>query len=159
VREIESRGGLSDILLTHRDDVADASRYQQHFGARVWIHQADRSAATFATHLLESDEPFEIRPQLLAIPVPGHTRGSVVYLLEEKFLFTGDSLYWSRQTKALTASSNFCWYSWERQLESLARLNGFRFEWVLAGHGDRVRLASSEARDGLLELVASHSRA
>jgi glyoxylase-like metal-dependent hydrolase (beta-lactamase superfamily II)/ferredoxin len=159
VREIEKRGGISDILLTHQDDVADAERYQEHFQARVWIHEADRRAAPFATHLLEGEEPRDIRPHLVAIPVPGHTRGSVVYLLEEEFLFTGDSLYWSRSKGALAASRNFCWYSWEKQVASLARLADYRFEWVLAGHGDRTRLASEDARESLLALTSQFSRA
>jgi len=159
VREIEKRGGLSDILLSHQDDVADAERYQEHFGARVWIHRADRRAAPYASHLLEGEEPREIRPGLLAIPVPGHTRGSVSFLLEEKFLFTGDSLYWSRKRQALSASKNYCWYSWEKQVESLARLADYPFEWVLAGHGDRIRLPRDRARESLLALTRQFSRA
>src|SRR5262249_22697709 len=43
--KLEQWGGVSDILLTHRDDIADAERYAKQFGARVWIHQADRTAA------------------------------------------------------------------------------------------------------------------
>ncbi|MGH9460477.1 MAG: MBL fold metallo-hydrolase [Vicinamibacteria bacterium] len=159
VREIEKRGGLSDILLTHQDDVADAGRYQEHFDARVWIHRADRRAAPYATHLLEGEEAREIRPGLLAIPVPGHTRGSVVFLLEEKFLFTGDSLYWSRNRGTLTASKAYCWYSWEKQVESLTRLADYPFEWVLAGHGDRIRLPRDQARESLLALTRQFSRA
>jgi len=159
VRELEKRGGVSDILLTHQDDVADAERYRDHFKARVWIHEADRRAAPFATHLLEGEERREVRPGLLAIPVPGHTRGSVVYLLEEKFLFTGDSLYWSRGRRALTASRSYCWYSWEKQIGSLARLAQYDFEWVLAGHGDRIRLPRHQARASLLALTRQFSRA
>src|SRR6266568_4445885 len=30
---MSERGGLNHILLTHRDDVADAERYGKHFGA------------------------------------------------------------------------------------------------------------------------------
>jgi glyoxylase-like metal-dependent hydrolase (beta-lactamase superfamily II) len=159
VREIEKKGGLSDILLSHQDDVADAGRYQEHFDARVWIHRADRRAAPFASHVLEGEEPKEIRPGLLAIPLPGHTRGSVAYLLEEKFLFTGDSLYWSRQRQSLTASKTYCWYSWDKQIESLTRLADYRFEWVLAGHGDRIRLPHERARESLLALTRQFSRA
>jgi glyoxylase-like metal-dependent hydrolase (beta-lactamase superfamily II) len=159
VREIEHRGGVADILLTHQDDVADAARYQEHFGARVWIHRADCRAAPYASHVVEGEGAREIRPGLLAIPVPGHTRGSLVFLLEEKFLFTGDSLYWSRNRQALTASRSYCWYSWEKQVESLARLADYPFEWVLAGHGDRIRLPREQARESLLRLTRQYSRA
>ena len=152
-RAIEKLGGLSDILLTHRDDVADAHRYQEAFGARVWIHEADRTAAAYATDLLRGESPIELREGLLAIPVPGHTRGSVVYLLDETFLFSGDSLYWSRHRRTLHASSTYCWYSWERQVESLRRLRTFRFEWILPGHGDRARLPAERMREHLKRLL------
>ena len=39
VRQFEARGGLSRIFLTHRDDVADAARYAQHFVAQRIIHR------------------------------------------------------------------------------------------------------------------------
>ena len=33
VRRLEALGGIAHIFLTHRDDVADAGRYAEHFGA------------------------------------------------------------------------------------------------------------------------------
>src|SRR5215207_5546654 len=39
VRRIESLGGVSHIFLTHRDDVADADRYAEHFHGRRVIHR------------------------------------------------------------------------------------------------------------------------
>jgi hypothetical protein len=74
--QIEAWGGLAEILLTHRDDIADAERYAKAFGARVWIHQADRAAARFASNILKGREPFEIAPDLIAIPVPGTPRAA-----------------------------------------------------------------------------------
>jgi ferredoxin len=44
----EEHGGIAAVLLTHRDDVCDAGRYATKFGSRIWIHEADRSAAPFA---------------------------------------------------------------------------------------------------------------
>jgi len=73
---IEERGGLALVLLTHRDDVADAERYAQHFRARVFIHEDDRGAAPYATDLLRGRAPTALGDDLLAIPVPGHTKGS-----------------------------------------------------------------------------------
>ena len=154
VREIERRGGLTHVLLTHQDDVADADRYARHFGAEVWIHEADRAAAPFATHVIRGLDAAVIRPGLLAIPLPGHTRGSVAFLLESRFLFSGDSLYWSRRRRDLGAFRDACWYSWEAQAESLARLADHPFEWVLAGHGDRHRAPADEMQRRLRALVA-----
>lgn len=153
VRAFEAKGGLAHILLTHRDDVADAKKFVDHFGARVWIHEDDRSAAPFATDILRGIEPTPIQAALGAIPVPGHTKGSVVYLLEERFLFTGDSLYWSRRRRRLSAFRDACWYSWEAQTESLARLEGQAFEWVLPGHGNRAKGETGEWQRQLVALV------
>jgi glyoxylase-like metal-dependent hydrolase (beta-lactamase superfamily II)/ferredoxin len=146
-------GGLSHVLLTHRDDVADAARYAERFGARVWIHELDARAAPFAEGRIAGTEPVELRPGLRAIPVPGHTRGSVVFLLEDRFLFTGDSLHFSRELGDLSAFDRQCWYSWEEQTRSLERLESERFEWVLAGHGDRRRATPEENRASLVRLV------
>ncbi|HZP91553.1 MAG TPA: MBL fold metallo-hydrolase [Burkholderiales bacterium] len=151
--ELKDLGGIDEILLTHRDDVADADRYARHFGARVWIHEDDRPGAPFATELLRGAAPRPISDRLLAIPVPGHTKGSAVFLLEDTYLFTGDSLAWSRERKDLQAFRDACWYSWAELKRSLGRLADYRFEWVLAGHGGSIRLPADEMRRRLLALV------
>jgi glyoxylase-like metal-dependent hydrolase (beta-lactamase superfamily II) len=153
VRAFEAKGGLAHVLLTHRDDVADAERYARHFGAEVAIHQDDRDAAPFATRIFLGAAATDLRPGLRAIPVPGHTRGSVVFLLEERFLFTGDSLYWSRRRRRLSAFRDATWYSWDELLTSLQRLADFRFEWVLPGHGNRAKGETDKWRVELGELV------
>jgi len=153
VRSFEERGGIENVLLTHRDDVADAERYAEHFSARVWIHEEDADAAPFASDVMTGEEPVDISPGLIAIPVPGHTRGSVVFLLEKRFLFTGDSLHWSRVEEDLSAFPGVAWYSWEEQRRSLERLADYRFEWVLAGHGDRQRHPADEMRSRLIALT------
>ena len=154
VRALEEMGGLAEILLTHRDDVADAERFAAHFGARTWIHEQDAGAAPFAGERIRGSEPHTIRPGLVAIPAPGHTRGSVVYHLEDRFLFTGDSLHYSREQGELSAFRSVCWYSWAEQTRSLARLEDLRFEWVLAGHGDRRRAPAAWMQASLRRLVA-----
>lgn len=153
LHRLEDLGGVADILLTHRDDVADARQYAEHFDARVWIHEDDRDAAPFATEILRGRERRRVRGDMVAIPVPGHTRGSVVYHLEDRYLLTGDSLYWSRSLGALSAFRSACWYSWEEQTSSLESLLDLRFEWVLAGHGDRRRDAPEAMRASLARLV------
>jgi glyoxylase-like metal-dependent hydrolase (beta-lactamase superfamily II) len=150
---LEELGGLAHVLLTHEDDVADAERWAAHFGARTWIHEADRRAAPFATDVLSGRDARIVDGGLVAIPVPGHTRGSVVYLLGDTYLFTGDSLYWSRSQGDLAAFHRQCWYSWEELTRSLGDLLAYRFEWVLAGHGDRRRLPAEEMRARLEALV------
>jgi len=153
VAQLEEWGGLAGILLTHRDDVADADRYAERFHSRVWIHDADRTAAPYAANILSGREPAGIAPDLLAIPAPGHTEGSVVYLYDRRCLFTGDSLAWSFERNDLTAFRDACWYSWPEQLRSLRRLLAYDFEWVLAGHGGSCRLPAEEMHARLAAML------
>jgi glyoxylase-like metal-dependent hydrolase (beta-lactamase superfamily II)/ferredoxin len=137
VGPIDVAGGIDHILLTHRDDVADAERWAQRFGARVWIHADDATAAPFATDVINGD--VDVGPGVVAVPTPGHTRGSMVFLVDDCYLFTGDSLAWSHERHDLTAFRDACWWSWPDQADSLARLaERHRFAWVLPGHGGRV---------------------
>jgi glyoxylase-like metal-dependent hydrolase (beta-lactamase superfamily II) len=153
VKQFEDWGGLADILLTHRDDVGDAERYAAHFGARVWIHAADRDAARFADQVLSGRKPVAIDADIVAIPVPGHTEGSVVYLYDRRCLFTGDSLAWSFEMNDLEAYEDYCWNSWPEQIKSLRRLLDYRFEWVFAGHGGSHYVPADEMNARLKALL------
>ena len=154
VKWFEQAGGIAHVLLSHQDDVADAHKYAERFEARVWIHRDDRSAAPYATDLLEGESPRTIAPGLVAIPVPGHTRGSVVYLLDDRVLFSGDSLAWSMKEQDLAAFRDVCWYSWSALTASLTKLADYRFEWLLPGHGWPVHLTAEEMKTRLLALVS-----
>lgn len=135
VGPVDERGGLAHILLSHQDDVADHDRWAARFGARVWIHARERRAAPAATDLIEGDDPVVIEPGLVAVPVPGHTRGSVAYHLDERYLFTGDTLAWHGRGAHLDVFPGATWYSWEELARSIGRLADLRVEWVLPGHG------------------------
>ncbi len=155
VEPIEALGGIAHILLTHRDDVADADRWARRFGARVWIHEDDRTAAPFATDLLRDLDLSSPAPGILAVPVPGHTQGSVVYAVDRTWLFSGDSLAWSRERDDLTAFRGACWYSWTEQTASLRRLaDAVDFSWVLPGHGGRAHRSRAEMHERLTSLVS-----
>jgi len=94
----------------------------------------------------------------VAIATPGHTKGHCVWLYQERFLFTGDHLDWDRDTQQLAASEDYCWYSWPQQIESMERLAEYRFEWVLPGHGQRVRLDEKEMHAAIERLTACQRR-
>ncbi|MBV9953339.1 MAG: MBL fold metallo-hydrolase [Acidimicrobiia bacterium] len=154
IGEVDDRGGIAHVLLTHRDDVADAQQWAERYGARVWIHADDRRAAPYATDVIEGTATADIAPGVSVIPVPGHTRGSVVFLVDDRWLFTGDSLAWSYGHEDLVAFRGACWYSWPEQTRSLDRLaDEARFEWVLPGHGARVHLDPDDAHARLRALV------
>jgi len=144
LRRIETLGGVRLNFLTHRDDVADHAKIHARFGCDRVLHRADLSGGTRDVEVtLEGDEPVELGPGLVAIPVPGHTRGSCALLLDDEYLFTGDHL-WAEDDGSLGMSRSVCWYSWDEQVRSLEKLLAHRFRWVLPGHGRRVRAESAE---------------
>lgn len=143
VDAIERMGGLRYIFLTHEDDVADAARYAARFGAKRIIHQADAEAMPDAEWIIDGVEAVALSPQFELIPVPGHTPGSCALLYANRFLFTGDHLWWDPETRSLDAPRRLVWRS-RAMLQSIERLLNYRFEWVLAGHGDRVKLPPEE---------------
>lgn len=140
VRQLEALGGIARIFLTHRDDVADAARYAEHFRSRRILHREELASQPGAEVVLDGDGPWELAPGFLAIATPGHTKGHCLLLVHNRYLFTGDHLDWDRDEERLSASEDYCWYSWPQQIESMARLTDYRFEWVLPGHGQRVHL-------------------
>jgi len=96
----------------------------------------------------------QLDDDLLIIPTPGHTRGHVVFLYRNKFLFTGDHLAWSPRRQTLTAFRSVSWYSWPEQTRSMEKLLRYEFEWVLPGHGDMHHDDASTMHHHLSRCVA-----
>ncbi|MEW9519887.1 MBL fold metallo-hydrolase [Streptomyces tubercidicus] len=151
----EALGPVTDVLLTHQDHAAHGRRYADRFGARLWIHEGDLDAAPDADHIIRGTDPVEIGAGVTAYPLPGHTRGSVLYVADGRYCFSGDSFYWSRGTADLEVAASVTWYSITELAASLARTAPLlRFEWVLPGHGDRKRLPADEMSRRLEQLTA-----
>ncbi len=152
VEFFEQKGGIRFIFLSHEDDVADCDRYAKHFGAVRIIHQADAEAVPGVERILEGEEPVQLARQFWAIPVPGHTPGSMALLYDDRFLFTGDHLWWDPETETLGAPQRLVWR--ERVLvASVEKLLAYRYERVLAGHGDRIKLSPDQMNAQLRRLV------
>lgn len=154
-------GGVSLMFLSHRDDVADHASFARAFGCRRVLHADDVTADTRdVEQAWPGRDPVALAPDLLLIPVPGHTRGSAALLYRERYLFTGDHLWGTDDDSGLEASRSVCWYSWPEQLASLERLLDHSFTWVLPGHGRRFRADSPAAmRRALAELLERLGRA
>ncbi|MEM9149193.1 MAG: MBL fold metallo-hydrolase [Cyanobacteria bacterium P01_F01_bin.3] len=149
VKRLDAMGGVKYMYLTHRDDVADHEKFHQHFGCDRILHIQDITTSTRSVEIQPTGaEPFTLADDLVIIPQPGHSAGHTVLLYAGKYLFTGDHLAWSARLKQLYAFRNFCWDSWPRQIESMKALsqytNGYRFEWVLPGHGRRFSASAKE---------------
>ena len=136
VKRIELMGGVERMLLTHKDDIAAHELFRNRFGTSRTMHKTDGAARLGIEEILDGEEPIKLDDDFLAIPTPGHTRGHVVFLYKQKFLFTGDHLAWSPVRKTLTAFRSVAWYSWPEQIRSMEKLLSYNFEWVLPGHGD-----------------------
>lgn len=148
----ERLGGVRYVFLSHEDDVADAARYAKRFGATRIIHRADAAAMPDAERLIEGDEPIAVTDRITLIPVPGHTEGSMALLYDGRFLFTGDHLWWDRETSGLEMPRRLV-ANHRSLLQSTARLLNHAFDWVLPGHGERVHLPADEMRAALRGLL------
>ena len=155
VRRIAELGGVSLMFLTHADDVADHARFRERFGCERILHRADISADTRSVERpIDGLEPVELASDLVAIPTPGHTRGSACLLFDDRVLFTGDHLAWSRSLGHLYAFTGACWYDWDVQIESMEALAAYRFEHVLPGHGAPRSLPVAEMARELERCIA-----
>ncbi len=152
IEAFEQKGGLAYIFLTHEDDVADADKYTKHFGAKRIIHQADAIAVPGAEWIVNGSDAVQLATGMQAVPVPGHTPGSMALLYRDKFLFTGDHLWWDPETKTLGAPQRLVWRT-QVLLSSIEKLLGYRFEWVLAGHGGRIKRSPDDMADQLRRLL------
>jgi glyoxylase-like metal-dependent hydrolase (beta-lactamase superfamily II)/ferredoxin len=156
---LEALGGVRWMFLTHRDDVADHRAFRERFGCERILHRADLGPDTRdVERVLDGTEPVRLADDLVAIPVPGHTRGSCALLVRDTFLFSGDHVWANDAEDGLEGGPEVCWYSWPEQRRSFARLAEHRFEWVLPGHGRPFHAASPAAmRAAVLALTGAQS--
>lgn len=155
VKRLEEMGGVRYMYLTHRDDVADHQKYAEHFGCKRILHSDDITSGTRDVEIqLSGFEPIELAPDLLIIPVPGHSKGHTVLLCNNKFLFTGDHLAWDEELNQLVAFRDYCWYSWSEQLKSMRKLANYSFEWVLPGHGRRYHADAKTMHEQMRQCIA-----
>lgn len=154
IKRIDAMGGVAQMLLTHKDDVADHKLFRERFGCERIMHADDGAAGHGVERIVSGVEPVELDRDLRAIPTPGHTRGHMVFLYRNKFLFTGDHLAGSSKRNALTAFRSVAWYSWPQQIRSMEELLHYQFEWVLPGHGEIHHTDATTMRRQLEECVA-----
>src|SRR4029079_19072703 len=136
-----------------RDDVADHQLFRNKFGCERVMHAADGAARLGVERVIDGEETVRLDDDLLIIPTPGHTRGHVVFLYRQKFLFTGDHLAWSPARETLTAFPSVAWYSWSKQTESMTKLAPYDFQWVLPGHGSMHHDTNENMRDHLQSCI------
>ncbi len=144
VDKFTALGGIEYIFLTHSDDVADAHRYARRFNAKRIIHRLEAQAQNDAEIILEGESDHVIGSGRILF-TPGHTRGHLMLLWNDRYLFTGDHLAWLPNLNRFGSFRDACWYSWEKQIESVDKLKVCgEVEWVFPGHGKWGRVAKGD---------------
>eukprot|EP00172_Hildenbrandia_rubra_P003306 Plantae.Rhodophyta-Hildenbrandia_rubra.ctg5116.p1 GENE.Plantae.Rhodophyta-Hildenbrandia_rubra.ctg5116~~Plantae.Rhodophyta-Hildenbrandia_rubra.ctg5116.p1 ORF type:complete len:356 (-),score=60.65 Plantae.Rhodophyta-Hildenbrandia_rubra.ctg5116:325-1392(-) len=158
IEELTGKGGVKMIVLSHCDDVAGHDKWAKRLQSKRVIHSADVNSwqGTTACEVQLSDNDFGSEglgwwntgvDGLKVVSVRGHTRGSIAMFDEKsKALFSGDHLYGRGATGKLGAGSRYNQDSWERQIESVAKLEQVPFRAVLPGHGRPMFWKSDEER-------------
>ncbi|HUJ71962.1 MAG TPA: MBL fold metallo-hydrolase [Verrucomicrobiae bacterium] len=132
------RRGFASLGLDVRDvrEVFLTHRHWDHAGcvglfanATVFIGNPDRPVPEGWQRLRDGDSVRAV----LAVATPGHTPDSISYLVDGRYLFTGDAVR-LRQGRAVPfyACFNQDRGAVHRSLEKLARLSGI--EYLLTGH-------------------------
>ncbi len=168
---------LKHILVTHShpDHTGMTSALAKATGAAVVVHRSDtvrlpdnRLALGYAgllgrvaspipffsrvgvNTLVEDGDTLPLHGGIRVIHTPGHTRGSVCFLLEEnKILFSGDTIF--SDGNHLSRSVPFPGYDRDDYIRSLKRLSEFEFEGVFGGHGSPMLEGGSHVLSQLLE--------
>jgi glyoxylase-like metal-dependent hydrolase (beta-lactamase superfamily II)/ferredoxin len=159
VKQFEKFGGIDYIYLSHRDDVADSRRYAKRFGAKIIIHQDDSDVIPEADIILVGNEEHSLGEHDRIIPVPGHTKGHLLLLWKENYLFTGDHFAWSGQEQRFVAFKDYCWYNWVEQKRSIAKMMSLsEVTHVFPGHGRRGEVALGKFPSVVQEYLGSLDR-
>lgn len=144
VDKITDQGGIKYIFLSHSDDVADAHKYAKQFSAKRIIHKLEQHAQKDAEIVLDSETDTEI-DQANIIFTPGHTKGHLVMLWQDRYLFSGDHIAWLQRVNRLGSFNDYCWHSWEEQIRSVEKLVVRKnVEWVFPGHGKWKQITRGE---------------
>jgi glyoxylase-like metal-dependent hydrolase (beta-lactamase superfamily II) len=87
---------LDAVLCTHHhiDHVQHKETYRSRFGCPICAHRAEARWMPDLDRKLEDGEEIQIGDLTIrALLVPGHTAGQLSFLVDEKAVFTGDTLF------------------------------------------------------------------
>ena len=151
----EQRGVEIKLILDthgHADHISGATELVEKTGGAYFlhpydaIHPLDVMPATIDYNFLRDGREFEFGGvKIKTLHIPGHTLGNVVYLLEDRYLFTGDSIFIESIARPDLGGRGDTWAP--LHYESLSRLLALPDETViLPGHFSKL---SEAGDDGL----------
>jgi hypothetical protein len=97
--KIEALGGIAFQYLSHRDEAGAAlAEIKERFGSELCCHRLEEPAIRRSAPVDCLFDEREVRfGNIEIIPTPGHTNGSVCFLVRshhgQTYLFTGDTIY------------------------------------------------------------------
>ena len=141
-------------VVVHRSDTVRLDRNRLALGYAGLLGKATSPIPGFSRvdigTLVEDGDVLPIHGGVRVIHTPGHTRGSVCFLLEEsKALFSGDTIF--SDGKQISRSVPFPGYDRDDYVRSLKRLSEFEFEGLFGGHGNPMLEGGSQVLGQLLE--------
>lgn len=141
-------------VVVHRSDTVRLDRNRLALGYDGLLGRVTSPLPVFSRvgvdALVEDGDILSIHGGIRVIHTPGHTRGSVCFLLEEdKILFTGDTIF--SDGNQISRSVPFPGYDRDSYVRSLKRLSEFEFEGVFGGHGRPMLKGGSHVLSQLLE--------
>jgi glyoxylase-like metal-dependent hydrolase (beta-lactamase superfamily II) len=87
---------ITHLLLTHHhvDHVLHNAMLQERFGCEIWGHPAERPFCEDIRHdLVDGAEIVSGDLRIRALHTPGHTVGMLALVVNERAVFTGDTLF------------------------------------------------------------------
>lgn len=154
VQKLKDLGGVDYMFLSHKDDVADHQKFAEFFHCKRIIHRLEVEEFTCECEIiLEEEKDIEFFSDVQIIFTPGHSKGHLSLLYKNKYLFTGDHLFYSHDEDKIFASQNLSWHSWEQQKKSIAKLLAFDLEWIFPGHGGWCNKTSLQIKRELSKIL------
>ena len=80
----------------------------------------------------------------VSIPAPGHTQGHVLYHVDDRVLFTGDTLHWNHRRGEFDVFPKQTFFSWAALADTMDLIAALKVEWMFAGHGMWHKVGAEE---------------
>ncbi|HIJ79007.1 MAG: MBL fold metallo-hydrolase [Desulfobulbaceae bacterium] len=130
---------IGKTFETHRqaDYISGSPALGEKVGATIHVNSVDFEGAAFAFEPVADEEIFAWAkggPEVRALHTPGHTMGSTSYLIDNKYLLTGDTIFINTAGRPDLGGK---WEKWARELylTLMLRLRNLPDETlVLPGH-------------------------
>lgn len=147
------------FFMSHSPTAGEAKRLQQEFGAKVYLHEADKKGEwlTVSPDVFIKDG-FRFNDHLSVFSTPGHTPGSsVIFDSNNKLLFSGDHVEGDKQGKIYDFVSLDDGYSGDvkQRLLSAKKLLRYDFAQILPFHYEMIR---KDAKKALRDFVEKHNK-